>query len=116
MEVVGRRDTAEGILGSGAIDAVQLIPVGIGRRAQHVVIEYAEHRRVGTDAKSERDDSNEGEAGRATQQLDGEADVTENWKPGAHESPSMRPTVRPPMRCLVHQPEVSFMAFSSSRR
>src|SRR5207245_5951415 len=93
VEVVGRRDTAARILGSGAIDAVQFVPARIGRRAQHVFIEYAEHRRVGTDAKPERDDGNEGEAGRATERIGGEAEVTEDGRPGAHESPSIWSTL-----------------------
>jgi hypothetical protein len=78
IEVVGRREAAARIPGSGAIDAVQEVAAGIGCRAQHVPIEDAEHRRVGADAESERDDGDQGEAGRAMQRLDGEADVTED--------------------------------------
>ena len=66
IEVVGRREAAPRVLGSGAIDAVQLTAVGIGQRAQQVFIEDAERRRVGADAEPERDDGDEGEAGRAT--------------------------------------------------
>ncbi len=52
IEVVGRRDTAPGVLGNGAIDTVESIAVGIGRRAQQHLVGYAERRRVGTDAES----------------------------------------------------------------
>ncbi len=107
IQVVGRRDAAEGILGSRAIDAVQSIAVGIGRRA-HVSVEHAEHRRVGADAESERDDGDEGQAGRATQRLDGEPEVREDRDSRAHESPPRR-VIRPP----VHLPERSFMVFGS---
>ena len=78
IEVVGRRDSAPGILRSGSIDAIQSTAVGIGQRAQQHFIDDAERRRVGTDAESERHHGNDGEAGRATQRPDGEAEVTED--------------------------------------
>ena len=73
IEVIGRRESAARVLAAGAVDAVQPIGVGIRRRAQHVSIEDAEHRRVGTDAKPERDDGNQCESRGASQRLDGEA-------------------------------------------
>jgi hypothetical protein len=86
VEVVGRRDAAATILARRAIDALQSIAVGIGRRAQLVAVEDAEHRGVGPDAESEREDGNEGEARRATQRLDGEAKVTDDGESAAHDS------------------------------
>src|SRR5207245_4568458 len=75
IEVVGRRDPAPGVLGNGAIDALQLAGVGIGQRAQQHFIDDAERRRVGADAESERHDGNEDEAGRATQRPEGESKI-----------------------------------------
>ena len=95
VEVVGRGDAAAAVLARGAIDAVQEVAVGVGRRAQPVLIEDAEHRGVGADAEPERDDGDEGEAGRAAERLGGETQVAEEGN-RAHE-------------------RRSFMAFSSAR-
>ncbi len=75
IEVVGRRDPAARVLGSAPIDAVHMIAVAVRQRAKEHLVEYAERRRVGADAESERDDGDEGEAGRATERPDGEAEV-----------------------------------------
>src|SRR5262245_46740160 len=81
IEVVGRRNTAAGVVGGGAEDALQPIPVGVRRRPQQVGVEGAEHRRVGADAEPERDDGDESESRSPTQRLDGEAEVTEYCEP-----------------------------------
>ena len=86
IEVVGRRDPATRILGSGAEDAIQSAAVGVGRRAQEQAVEHAEHRRVRADTQAQRDDGDEGEAWSTAQRLDG----------AAHESLSFHGISAPP--------------------
>src|SRR5215216_1942360 len=88
---------------SGAVDPIDVLAVGIRRRAQHVSIQQAEHRRVRADAQSERDDCDESEARRAAEGLDREPKVTEDGEYGGHESTSPGPGVRLPSDALSCQ-------------
>ncbi len=78
IEVVGRRDGPPGILGRGAIDAIQSSAVLEGERSQEDLVEHAERRRSRADPEPEREDRDDREAGSPPQRSDGEAEVTQD--------------------------------------
>jgi hypothetical protein len=75
VEKVGGRVAALRLLRGDAVDMLQAARVGVGQGLQHDPVDEAEHRGVGADAKAERQDGGEGEAGGLHEGADAEAEI-----------------------------------------